>query len=44
MTHAGIAVLRREPGLEPYWLAGLTSRHYAPELAAPAAKPGLAAC
>ncbi|MFN3964553.1 MAG: acyl-CoA dehydrogenase family protein [Silanimonas lenta] len=41
MTHAGIAVLRREPDLEPYWLARLTSRCYAPELAVPADKPGL---
>lgn len=41
MTHAGIAVLQREPGLAAHWLAGLKGAEYSPALAAPAAKPAL---
>jgi putative acyl-CoA dehydrogenase len=41
MTHAGAAVLRREPGLARHWLDGLLGSEYSPALAPPASKPAL---
>jgi putative acyl-CoA dehydrogenase len=41
MTHAGIAVLRAEQGLDPAWLRGLCSAEYDPRSLSPADKQGL---